>query len=46
MQTWASNSKAHPGMKALEALHVYRPKEVIQREKDEKREKQEANEVN
>jgi hypothetical protein len=46
MQTRAGNSKAHPGRKAVEALRVHRPKEVIQREKAEKKAKQEAYEEN
>jgi len=45
MQTRASNSKAHPG-KALEALRVRRAKEVVQKEKDERKVKKEANEMN
>jgi hypothetical protein len=44
MQTRASNSKAHPGTKAVEALRVHRPKEVIQKEKAEKRVKEDAKE--
>lgn len=41
MQTRASNSNAHPGTKAVEALRAHRPKEVIQKEKDKKRARQE-----
>jgi hypothetical protein len=41
MQTWASNSNAHPGTKAVEALRAHHPKEVIQKEKDKKRARQE-----
>ena len=44
MWTRASNSTAHPGTKAVETLHVHRAKEVIQKEKAEKKAKQEANE--
>ena len=44
MQTWASNSTAHPGTKAVETLRVHRPKEVIRKEKAEKKAKQKANE--
>lgn len=45
MQTRASNSKAHPG-KALEALRVHRTKDVVQKEKEERKVKKEANEKN
>lgn len=44
MQTRSSNARAHPGTKAMEALRACRPKEVIQKEKNEKRAKQEASE--
>ena len=44
MRTRASNSNAHPGARAADALRVYRPKEVIQREKDEKKARKEAKE--
>jgi len=45
MQTRSSNTKAHPRTRALEALQVHRPKEVIQREKDEKQARQNASEA-
>jgi ribonucleotide reductase alpha subunit len=45
MQTRASNSNAHPGTKALEALRVRRSKEVIQKEKNEKQAKQDESEA-
>jgi hypothetical protein len=38
--TRASNANVHPGIAAKEALYTRRPKEVIQREKDEKAERQ------
>ncbi len=46
MRTRTTNSTAHPGTKAEETLRVHRPKEVIQKEKAEKRAKQEAKEEN
>lgn len=46
MQTRASNAKVRPGMKAVEALRVHRAKDVIQKEKDEKKAKQDTNEAN
>ena len=45
MQTRASNSTTHPGKRAADALRVRRPREVVQREKDEKRAKQDKNEA-
>jgi hypothetical protein len=45
MQTRSSNAETHPGKKAEEALRVRRPKEVIQREKDEKKAKRDASEA-
>lgn len=43
MQTRASNSNAHPG-RVIDTLRVHRPKEVVQKEKDEKMAKQAAQE--
>jgi len=44
MKTRASNSNAHPGQKALDALRVHRPQDAIQREKEGKKAKQVAKE--
>jgi len=43
MRTRATNAEAHPG-KALETLRTRRPKEVIQKEKDEREAKKNAKE--
>jgi hypothetical protein len=45
MKTRSSNSNAHPGTKAVEALRVHRPKEVIEREKGQKQARQDESEA-